>query len=136
MEKYKVIHSRVGLVVDLVIQNVGRLEFEDELRVAELRTPTHPPWESSRWCRKLLDVRLVLDILGIRTFEAVPKSILSVKKLLAFTKFSLEIDYCTIVLHLRRVLCLTFPKTMFRNAYSELNCLIDTTKYVMQTKKK
>ena len=40
MEKYKVVHSRVGLVVDPVIQNVGRLEFEDELRVAELRTPT------------------------------------------------------------------------------------------------
>ena len=40
MEKYKVIHNRMGLVVDPVIQNVGRLEFEDELRVAELRTPT------------------------------------------------------------------------------------------------
>ena len=71
MEKYKVIHSRVGLVVDPVIQNVGRLEFEDEFRVAELRTPTLPPWESSRWCRQLLDVKLVLDILDIWTFEAV-----------------------------------------------------------------
>ena len=34
MEKYKVIHSRVGLVVDPVIQNIGRLEFKVELRVA------------------------------------------------------------------------------------------------------
>ena len=71
MEKYKVIHSRVGLVVDPVIQNVGRLEFEDLLRVAELRTPTCLPWESSRRCRQLLDVEMVLDILDIWTFQTV-----------------------------------------------------------------
>ena len=48
MEKYKVIHNRMGLVVNPVIQNVGRLEFEDELRVAELRTPTE--------CGRMIDI--------------------------------------------------------------------------------